>query len=82
MQTTATVLLADADVLIDYRDSELAILELVSRHVGRVAVISTVLDEVRRLTTTECARLGIDIIEVETEWMLRAAEGRIECLLQ
>ena len=74
MQTTATVLLADADVLIDYRDSELAILELVSRHVGRVAVISTVLDEVRRLTTTECARLGIDVIEVETEWMLRAAE--------
>ena len=44
MQTTATVLLADADVLVDYRDSELAILELVSRHVGRVAVISTVLD--------------------------------------
>ena len=43
MQTTATVLLADADVLIDYRDSELAILELVSRHAGRVAVISTVL---------------------------------------
>ncbi len=74
MQTTATVLLADADVLIDYRDSELAILELVSRHVGRVAVISTVLDEVHRVTTAECARLGIDIIKVETEWMLRAAE--------
>ena len=33
-----TVLLADADVLIDYRDSELAILALVAQHVASVAV--------------------------------------------
>ena len=33
------VLLADADVLIDYRESDLTILKLVAEHVGRVAVI-------------------------------------------
>ena len=74
MQGTPTVLLADADVLIDYRESDLAILELVAQHLGRLAVLSSVLDEVRGVTPTQCARLGIEIIEVETERMLRATE--------
>ena len=74
MQGTPTVLLADADVLIDYRESDLVILELVAQHLGRLAVLSSVLDEVRGVTPTQCARLGIDIIEVETERMLRATE--------
>ena len=74
MQGTPTVLLADADVLIDYRESELAILELVAEHLGRLAVLSSVLDEVRGVTPTQCARLGIEIIEVETERMLQATE--------
>ena len=74
MPADPTVLLADADVLIDYRESELAILALVGRHVARVAVLPSVLDEVRGLTATECAELGIEIVEVETERMLRASQ--------
>lgn len=74
MPTDPTVLLADADVLIDYRESELAILGLVEQHVGRVAVLPSVLAEVESVTATECAALGIEIVEVETERMLRAAE--------
>ena len=74
MQDTPTALLADADVLIDYRESELAILEFVAEHLGRLAVLSSVLDEVRGVTPTQCARLGIEIIEVETERMLQATE--------
>ena len=73
-QAGATVLLADADVLIDYRDSELTVLKLVAQHVGRVAVIPPVLDEVHGLTAGLCARLDIEVIEVETEQMLQAAE--------
>lgn len=76
MPATPTVLLADADVFIDYRDSELRILNLVTRHVGRLAVIPSVLDEVRGVTATECARLVIEIIEVETSQMLQAASIR------
>jgi hypothetical protein len=66
-----TVLLADADVLIDYRESELGVLGLVVQHIGRVVVLAPVLSEVRGVTKTQCASLGL---EVETEQMLRAAE--------
>jgi predicted nucleic acid-binding protein len=74
MGAAQTVLLADADVLIDYRDSELGILGLVVQHVGRVAILAPVLDEVRGVTAAQCARLGIEVVEVETEQMLRASE--------
>jgi predicted nucleic acid-binding protein len=74
MPAAPTVLLADADVLIDYRDSELGILELVVQHVGRVAVLAPVLGEVRGVTAAQCARLRIEVVEVETERMLQAAE--------
>ena len=74
MQRKPTVLLADADVLIDYRESDLAILALVARHLGPLAVLPSVLDEVRGVTAEECGRLGIEIVEVETEQMLLAAQ--------
>ena len=74
MQRKPTVLLTDADVLIDYRESDLTILALVARHLGRLAVLPPVLDEVRGVTAKECGRLGIEIVEVETERMLLATE--------
>ena len=74
MPATPTVLLADADVFIDYRESELGILNLVAHHVGRLAVIPSVLEEVRGVTATECARLGIEVVEVETSRMIQAAK--------
>ena len=74
MQATPTVLLADADVLIDYRESELAILNLVVQHMGRVAVVPSVLEEVRGVTAVQCAHLGVEVIEVSTDRMLQAAK--------
>ncbi len=74
MPADPTLLLADADVLIDYRESELAILALVGQHVGRVAVLPSVLDEDHDITVKDCAELGIKVVEVETERMLQAAE--------
>ena len=74
MPATPSVLLADADVLIDYRESDLALLNLVVQHVGRVAVIPSVLEEVRGVTTAQCVRLGIEVIEVSTDRMLQAAQ--------
>jgi hypothetical protein len=68
-----TVLLADADVLIDYRESELGILALVVEHLARVAVLAPVLGEVRGLTAAQCERLGVEVMEVETEQILQAA---------
>ena len=67
-----TVLLADADVLIDCRESDPAVLALVGQHVGRVVVLMPVLDEVHGVTATACVELGIEIVEVETERVLQA----------
>ena len=73
-----TVLLADADVLIDYRESELSVLGLIGKHVGPLKVLSSVLDEVRRVAAAHCKQLGIDVIEAETSRMIRAAvESRV-----
>ena len=74
MPATPSVLLADADVLIDYRESDLAILDLVVQHIGRVAIVTSVLEEVRGVTAAQCARLGIKVIEVTTDQILQAAE--------
>ena len=46
----------------------------VVQHLGRVAVLAPVLDEVRGVTAAQCAHLGIEVVEVETEQMLEASE--------
>ena len=74
MAMAQTVLLTDADVLIDYRESEIKILELVVQHIGRVVVLAPVLDEVQGVTPTQCSQLGIEVVEVETEQLVRATE--------
>lgn len=68
-----TALLADADVLIDYRESELSVLGLAGQHVGPLKVLSAVLKEVRGVTAADCARLGIEVVEAETGRMIQAA---------
>jgi hypothetical protein len=42
--------------------------------VGRLAVLTSVLAEVTGVTVAHCARLGIEVVEVETERMMQAAE--------
>ena len=70
-----TVLLADADVLIDYRQSDLSVLKEVGERIARVAVLSHTLDEVHDVTRKDCAALCIEVVEVATQMLLAAAEG-------
>ena len=70
------LLLFDANVLIDYVKSELSILGIVSRHLGEVYVLSTVLDEVDGLDADGCARLGIRVFEPELADVIAAARKR------
>ena len=72
--TERPALLADANVLIDYRDSDLAILGLVNDCVGPLAVVESVFHEVRRVTATDLEQLGIEIIETSEAQTERAAE--------
>lgn len=61
--STPGFLLVDANVLVDYQAADLAILSLVSRHVGTVHIMSTVLAEVDGLDESECERLGFRVVE-------------------
>jgi len=45
MRPAIEILLADADVLIDYRNSDLSIFTLVSKHIGPVGVLREILNE-------------------------------------
>lgn len=56
-------LLVDANVLVDYQAADLALLSLVSRHIGTVHIVSTVLAEVDGLDESECERLGFRVVE-------------------
>jgi predicted nucleic acid-binding protein len=68
---TREILLADADVLIDYRDSDLAILRLVSDHIGRLRVLREILAEAVNITERRCAQLNIEVVDLETTLMLK-----------
>lgn len=68
------VLLADADVLIDYSNSNLSVLGLVARHIGKLYVLRQVLDTVDALTVTHCKRHGITVIEADTATLLKAGK--------
>lgn len=66
------ILLADADVLIDYLNSDLSVLQLTSRYIGPVKVTQPVLNSVNGLSATACKKHRIEIIEASTELLLDA----------
>lgn len=74
------ILLADADVLIDFVSTKPQTLRLVSRHVGRLLVLTQVLETVTQLTKKACASYGIEIVDVETDLLLRAGVTRHRAL--
>ena len=69
------VLLADADVLIDFASTDRPLLGLVARHLGPLKVVRQVLDTVDGLSHSDCRELGIEVIELDTEMLLDAALG-------
>lgn len=69
-------LLVDANVLIDFRDSDLTALTLVARHLRPVRVLRPVLGEVDELDETECDRHGLELWEASPEQLAAAAAHR------
>lgn len=74
MTNPAEILLADADVLIDYVQTDLSILRLVANHTGRLYVLREVLETVDGLSNSRCRRNGIEVIETETAMLLEAGK--------
>jgi len=70
------LLIVDANVLIDYTNSDISVLALVSRHVGHIYVPSVILDEVDGLTEEDCLSLGFTVVDEPIEILLTAGETR------
>lgn len=70
------LLIVDANVLIDYSNSDLSMLTLVSQHVGSIHVPSVILDEVDGLTEEECINFGLIVVEEPIEILLEAGATR------
>jgi predicted nucleic acid-binding protein len=69
-------LVLDANVLIDYCAAERSILTMIARHVGQVHVPSVLLEEVEGLDESECERLGLVVVELESELLIAAGKRR------
>ena len=72
MSSPREILLADADVLIDYVGSDPSVLGLVSEHVGDLFVLAQILRTVRSLSARECKQHRIQVVEADTETLIEA----------
>ncbi len=72
-------LLADANVVIDYANSDIEILTLVGARIGPLAVAASVFNEVRQVTREDCDRLGISVITTTDEQGARALVMESAC---
>lgn len=70
MPERTPVLLADANVLIDYRDANLAVLTLASAHLGPIRVVYEVLEEVDDLNVEQVNALGLEVVDVPAELLI------------
>jgi len=71
-----TSFVVDANVLIDYANTDLTMLSLVSRIVGPLHVPDAVLDMVAAVNRNDCDQLDLKIVEPTLEQLLEAGERR------
>jgi predicted nucleic acid-binding protein len=69
-------LLIDANVLIDFADSDITVLRLASRHLAPMHVLRPVLREVVQLDATDYDRLDLTLFEPTVEQLLAAGSRR------
>lgn len=76
MVSTTRLLLLDANVLIDYRESNFSILVLADKHLGTVHILTPILAEVKGITDEMCEKKGLTVIEPELEQLLLASKRK------
>lgn len=69
-------LVVDANVLIDYVNTDISVLSLVARVIGPLHVPDAVLDKVGALDRSECEQLGLQVAEPTLEQLLEAGDRR------
>lgn len=70
------ILLADADVLIDYAQSDRSVLRLISDHLAPLKVLRQVLATVKGLTAADCKSLHVEVVTPSAELLLLAGRER------
>lgn len=76
MPAPRSPLLVDANVLIDYRDSDLSALTLVAWHLRPVRILRPLLREVDELDETECDQYFLELWDPSPEQLEAAAAHR------
>lgn len=66
-------LILDANVLIDFLNSDKSVIKLICTYVGQIFLATPVLDEIDALCENDCLELGIKLIEPEVEHLLLAS---------
>ncbi len=69
---THSLLIMDANILIDFFQCDRTIIKLVNSHVGQVFLATPVFDEVKQIKESDCIRLGIKLIEPDLDQLVEA----------
>ena len=79
MRQAPSGFVVDANVLIDYAKSDLAVLALLSRVIARVHVPDAVLAKVTQVEVSDCDELGLRVVQPNLDQLLEAGEkaGRL-----
>ena len=74
-------IVVDANVLIDYRESDLGVLHLVARHLGRIVVPDIVLEEVDDVDESIALAHGITVVETPLDALATTSRGSMSLSL-
>jgi rRNA-processing protein FCF1 len=67
------ILVLDANILIDFWESNRSLLRVISAQVGPIVIPTVVFDEVEQLTVRHCRSFGIEIVEPTLEQLTAAS---------
>ena len=70
-------LLIDANVIIDYQNTDMTPLILLNRYIGKVHLLPEIIQEVRGLTIADCERYNFGIVEATPEQKITAEVEKI-----
>lgn len=74
LKSTSAWFIADANVLIDYAKTSIAILGQVAKHVGPVYVAADVLEEVEQLDEALCKAIGLTVVDGNLAQLTEASQ--------
>ena len=69
-------IITDANVLIDYAESDITMLALYSDKIEKVIIPSVILEEVEQISSDDCFKYGFDVVEENIEVLFEASNAQ------